>query len=77
MPSDLIFIFVAITFSISVSTLVVTNLVRNISKISFSHAFEQNCVHPLSCRTYQLIYQTKYNLFFPLGSWKVKLSESH
>lgn len=68
MLSDLIFISVDVTFSISASTLIVTNLVCNISKTSFSHACEENnCVQPLSCQTYQLIYQTKYNLFFSIG----------
>lgn len=34
-------------------------------------------VHTHTHQAYQLIYQTKYNLVFPLGSWKVKLSVSN
>lgn len=78
MPTNVIFIFIDTSFSISLSPLILTNPVCSIYKISFCHDFVQNsCVHPLSYQVYQLTYQTIYNLVFPLGSWKVKLSVSN
>lgn len=64
MSSDLNFIFIDTSFSMSLSTLFLTNPVCNIYKVSFYHNFVQNnCVHPFS-----------YHVASALGSFKVKLS---
>jgi len=69
MPTVLILIFIDTSFSMSVSSLILTNPVCDVYKISFYQDFVQgNCVHPLSYRAYQLTYQ-KINCFFSFGSY--------